>query len=86
MIGEVKAKQVFVKQEQGEIQQVFRGWEGQPNFICFDRSKQVFVNKSARKSKRGEIKSAGEGRRAKTPIKTQWYKPLGVDRRIRKAI
>jgi hypothetical protein len=46
----------------------------------------VFVNKSARKSKRGEIKSAGEGRRAKTPIKTQWYKPLGVDRRIRKAI
>ena len=77
---------MFVKQEQGEIQQVFRGWEGQPNFICFDRSKQVFVNKSARKSKRGEIKSAGEGRRAKTPIKTQWYKPLGVDRRIRKAI
>ena len=40
-----------------------------------EKAKQVFVNKSARKRKRGEIKSAGEGRRAKTPIKTRRYNP-----------
>ena len=53
---------------------------GRVNQILFvligeEKAKQVFVNKSARKRKRGEIKSAGEGRRAKTPIKTRRYNP-----------
>ena len=50
---------MFVKQEQGEIEQVFRGWEGQSNFICFDRrgkAKQVFV-----KQEQGKIEQVFRG-------------------------
>ena len=70
LIGEEKAKQVFVKQEQGEIQQVFRGWEGQPNFICFDRrgKSQASVREQERTQKKaGWDQERGRGAPGEDP-------------------